>query len=129
MPAMVMLHEDDPKTVILEALGDISDFGVWKNQVLCAVYERPKKTRSGLYLADQTTEEDKFQGKVALVVKLGPDAFVDDDKWSFALKAKVGAWVWFRTSDSLAITVNGKLCRVIDDDKIRGDVPHPDMVW
>lgn len=129
MPAMVMLHEEDPKKVILKAVGEIPDGLVFKNQVLCAVYERPTKTRSGIILADQTKEEDRFQGKVCLVVALGPDAFVDSDAWIFKERAEVGEWVWFRTSDSLSLTVNGKLCRVIDDDKIRGRLPHPDMVW
>ncbi len=129
MPAMAMLHEKDPKEVVLEALGDISDFEVWKNQVLCAVYERPQKTRSGLLLADSTRDEDKFQGKVGLVVKLGPSAFVDDGSWSFQHAAAVGDWVFFRTSDSRAITVNGKLCRLIDDVDIAGRVQDPDQVW
>jgi co-chaperonin GroES (HSP10) len=129
MPAVAMLHEKDAKQVILDALGDIDAFEVWKNQVLCAVYERPEKTRSGIILADTTRDEDKFQGKVCLVVKMGPDAFVDDDNWTFACRAKVGDWVWFKTSDSFSITVNGKLCRVIDDNLIRGSLPEPDMVW
>ena len=129
MPAMPMQHEKDPKDVILDALGDVSEFGVWHNQVLVAVYERPERTRSGIILADTTRDEDKFQGKVGLVVKLGPQAFVDDDKWTFANKANLHDWVWFRAAESYAVTVNGKLCRVVDDNKIRGDLPHPDMVW
>lgn len=129
MPAMVMLHEKDPRQVLLDKLGDVTGFGVTKNQVLCAVYQRPEKTKSGLLLADSTRDEDKFQGKVALVIQLGPRAFVDDAKWTFDWKAAEGDWVWFRTSDSFAITVNGCLCRVIDDDKVGGPVAHPDMVW
>ena len=129
MPAMVMLHEEDPKEVILKAVGEIPDGIVFKNQVLCAVYERPTKTRSGIILADQTKDEDQFQGKVCLVVALGPDAFVDNDDWVFNAKAAVGDWVWFRTSDSLAFRLNGKLCRAVNDTDIRGKLPHPDMVW
>ena len=97
--------------------------------MLCAVYERPEKTKSGIVLADVTREEDQFQGKVCLVVKLGPDAFVDSGSWEFRMKAQVGDWIWFRTSDSFALKINGKLCRVIDDDKIKGTLPDPDMVF
>jgi co-chaperonin GroES (HSP10) len=129
MAAMAMLHQKDPKEVILEALGDVPESIVLNNEVLCAVYERPEQTKSGIYLTDKNRDEDKYQGKVGLVVKLGPKAFVDDDKWSFAYKAQVGDWVWFRPSDGQALTVNGKLCRAVSDTNIRGQIPHPDMVW
>lgn len=131
MPAVVMLHEVDPREDLRKKIGDdLPDDLVWKNQVLCAVYQRPDvKTKSGLYLPDQNRDEDQYQGKVGLVVKMGPDAFVDDDQWSFKEKAAIGDWVWFRPSETLSLTVNGQLCRVVDDDKIRGRVPHPDMVF
>ena len=129
MPAMVMLHEKDPKEVILEKLGDVPSGFVWNNLVLVAVYERPEKTKSGILLSDQTRDEDQFQGKVGLVVQLGPQAFVDSSAWVFDEKAEVGDWVWFRASDSFALKVNGKLCRAIKDNLISGRAPHPDMVY
>ena len=129
MPAMPMFHERKPEQVIKDKLGNIDDFEVWKNQVLCAVYERPEKTKSGIILADNTRDEDRYQGKVALVVKLGPDAFVDDGKWAFKDRAELGDWVFFRLSESRAISVNGKLCRLVDDNKIDGRIQDPDMVW
>lgn len=136
MPSVVMMHEEDPRDALLRKVGELPDDIVWKNQVLCAVYERPDvKTRGGLLLPDSNREEDRFQGKVALIIKLGPDAFVDDEKWTFKHKGVVGDWIWFRTSESHAFTLNtefaskGILCRVIDDDQIRGRLPHPDMIW
>lgn len=129
MPAMAMTHEEDPKDVLWAKFGRDTPQMVTKNQVLCAVYERPERTKSGLYLADNTRDEDKFQGKVAMIVQMGPRAFVDSGDWVFDWKPEVGDWVWFRTADSFSITVNGKLCRVLDDDKIGGPVSSPDMVW
>lgn len=129
MPAMAMWHETDPKECILSALGDLSGFELTKNQVLIGVYERPSKTKSGLHLADITRDEDKFQGKVGMIVKLGPDAFVDDEKWTFSLKLSVGNWVFIRASEGFALTINGKLCRIADDVDVRGRISHPDMVW
>lgn len=129
MPAMVMKHEEDPKDIVLRDLGDISSVEIWKNQVLCAIYERPNKTKSGLFITDSTIDEDKFQGKVALVVALGPDAFVDDDKWTFSSAAALHDWVFFRTAESTAVTVNGKMCRLVLDTDIRGRIQHPDSIW
>ena len=67
MPAMIMDHDVDPKEKLLSELGDLSQVEIFNNQVLVAVYIRPNKTKSGLYLSDKTTDEDRYQGKVGLL--------------------------------------------------------------
>lgn len=130
MPFMIMSHEVDPKQKLLEDLGDISTFEIFNNQILVAVYIRPIKTKSGLYLPDQSREEDKVQGKVGLVVKKGPAAFVDEtSEWFKDISVELHDWVVFRPSDGWSITVNNVLCRIIDDTAIRGKVDMPDRVW
>lgn len=130
MPAMVMEHQVDPRDAKLAEIGDVSNFEVFNNQVLCAVYLRPQKTRSGIYLTDNTTDEDRHQSKVGLVIKMGPDAFKDaEGKWFRDLTIETNDWLVFRPSDGWSITVNGVLCRMIDDADIRGRVQHPDGVW
>lgn len=126
---MAMSHEIDPKDVIWDALGDLSTVEVAQNQMLLAVYERPSKTKSGIYLADTTRDEDKFQGKVGLVVKLGPTAFVDTDKWTFDIKPTLGDWVVIRASDGFALSVNTKLCRLANDVDLKLRIQQPDQVW
>lgn len=129
MPHMVMAHESDPKDILLKEVGDISGFEICNNQVLCAIYIRPQKTRSGIYLTDKTVDEDRYQGKVGLVVRLGPDAFVETEKWAFKTRADVMDWIVFRPSDGWGVTVNGVLCRMLDDVDMRGRISHPDQVW
>lgn len=130
MPFMIMSHEVDPKQKLLEDLGDISPFEIFNNQILVAVYIRPIKTKSGLYLPEQSREEDKVQGKVGLVVKKGPAAFVDEtSEWFKDISVELHDWVVFRPSDGWSITVNNVLCRIIDDTAIRGKVDMPDRVW
>lgn len=130
MPFMIMSHEVDPKQKLLEDLGDISPFEIFNNQILVAVYIRPTKTKSGIYLSDQSREEDKVQGKVGLVVKKGPAAFVDEtSEWFKDISVELHDWVVFRPSDGWSITVNNVLCRIIDDTAIRGKVDMPDRVW
>ncbi len=130
MPFMIMSHEVDPKQKLLDDLGDISPFEIFNNQILVAVYIRPIKTKSGLYLPDQSREEDKVQGKVGLVVKKGPAAFVDEtSEWFKDISVELNDWVVFRPSDGWSITVNNVLCRIIDDTAVRGKVDMPDRVW
>jgi co-chaperonin GroES (HSP10) len=129
MPHMMMSHDEDPKNKLLEDLGDLSEIELFHNQVLLAVYIRPQKTRSGLYLTDKHTDEDRFQSKVGLLVKTGPQAFEQDGNWFSGVDFKDHDWLVFRPSDGWSITVNGVLCRIFDDINIRGRVPHPDAVW
>ena len=69
MPQMAMAHEVDPKEELLTKVGDISGIDVFNNAVLVAIYVRPTKTKSGLYLTDKYTDEDRIQGKAGLVVQ------------------------------------------------------------
>jgi hypothetical protein len=55
MSNIAMLHEKDPKEVLLEQVGDISKIEVFNMQVLVAVYIRPEKTKSGLFLSETRT--------------------------------------------------------------------------
>lgn len=130
MPAMEMMHDTDPRDKILSEIGDLSTFEVFHNDVVVAVYLRPEKTKSGVYLTDKHRDEDRFQSKVGLVVKMGPDAFVDDTgTWFHGVKVRVGDWVWFRPSDGFNLTVNKVLCRALKDTSIRGTIESPDAVW
>jgi len=130
MPAMQMDHAKDPKETLLKEIGDISKMEVFNNQLLVAVYIRPQKTKSGIYLTDKTTEEDRFQSKVGLVLKKGPSAFDDSTgEWFSGMEIEENDWIVFRPSDGWSITVNNVLCRMIDDVNIKGRVDHPDRVW
>jgi co-chaperonin GroES (HSP10) len=130
MSNIAMLHEKDPKEVLLEQVGDISKIDVFNMQVLVAVYIRPEKTKSGIFLSDKARDEDRYQSKVGLIIKKGPTAFVDKDgEWFSGLDIKEGDWIVFRPSDGWNVTVNGTLCRMLDDMSIRATISHPDLVW
>ena len=130
MPFMIMEHATDPKQKLLDDIGDISAFEIFNNQILIAIYVRPQKTKSGILLPDQMRDEDKIQGKVGLVVKKGPAAFVDEtSEWFKDITVNEGDWVVIRPSDGWAITVINVLCRIVDDTAVRGKVDAPDRVW
>ena len=130
MPFMIMDHAVDPKEAILSEVGSLDDVEIFNNQILCAVYIRPTKTKSGLYLSDNTVDEDRNQSKVGLILKKGGSAFEDvGGEWFKDVEFKLNDWVVFRPSDGWSITVNGVLCRILDDVNVRGRIQHPDQVW
>lgn len=130
MPAMTMSHDDDPALLITKKVGNLKDFTIFGNFVLLGVYERPQKTKSGLFLSDQTRGEDKHQGKAGLVLKKGPLAFVSDANYDFkGQDVAEGDWVSIWISDGRPLYVNGQLCRLCEDQHIRLKIPAPDSVY
>ena len=125
-----MEHDGDPKKTLLKQIGSVSNVEIFNNQILCAVYVRPEKTKGGIVLPDQHRSEDKIQGKVGLVVAMGPSAFIDEtNTWFKDVDVDLHDWIIFRPSDGWSVTVNGVLCRILDDTNVRGRVKHPDHVW
>jgi co-chaperonin GroES (HSP10) len=130
MPQMAMLHNEDPADAIWRSIGDLSGVEVPYSQVLLGIYKRPPKTVSGIHLPDQVLDEDRYQGKACLVLKVGPMAFVDTDDVKFGnFKVCVGEWIVIRPSDGWAVSIHGADCRIVNDVAIRLVVKSPDIVW
>jgi hypothetical protein len=126
----------NPADPLWEAAGDLSDYEIFHNLVLVATYIRPEKIGS-IIVTDNRLIEDRFQGKVGLVLKCGPLAFKDD------ASAKFGD-VELRPGDASAKfgdvetelflrdrrTINdGLSCRLIEDTFVRGRVTDPSLIY
>ena len=135
MPFMAMKHDDDPRKGIfdkigMKKIGALSGFELFGNRVLIGIYERPKVTKSGIHLADQTIREDEHQGKAGLVLACGPTAFVSDSNYDFSdQKVEPGDWVAIFVSEGRKIVINGQLCRIVEDQHITLKIPAPDAVF
>lgn len=131
MAVMLMDHQTDPKEKIRAGVGDLSKIRLRRQDLLVGIYKRPERTASGLYLSDGVRKEDDYQGKVGLVLAVGPNCFEDDDKYSFfGFRAEVGDWIVIKPSESWRIDINSKdgHCRVVTDTDVRMVVDTPDMV-
>jgi len=120
----------DPKKAILEHIGDISNEEVLSNAVLVAIYIRPEKTVGGIIRPGSNVQEDLWQGKTGLVLKLGPQAFKDTDHHKFnGYSLKVGDWVAFRINDSWMLEVKNTPCRLVQDINIKMKLSDPSIVF
>ena len=131
MPFMPMSHDDeDPADTIRKKIGSLEGFTLFGNQVLLGVYERPQKTKSGIFISDQTRNEDRHQGKAGLVLLKGPTAFISDANYDFkGQNVDIGDWVAIFVSDGRAITIAGQLARIVEDQYVRLKIPAPDVVF
>jgi len=121
--AVSMKHEKDPCLQILEEIGDLSGFQILNNEVLIAIYRRPEKTRGGIILTPNNLNEDLYQSKAGLVVKIGPSCEFP------TVPIALHDWVIVRPSDTYALEVNFVSCRLTQDKFIRVKVATPGMVW
>lgn len=135
----------DSKQALIDSAGPLTDYEVFHNLVLVATYIRPTrkiKTNEGklveLHLSDKALEEDRFQGKMGLVLKCGPMAFKDDAHVRFGgVKIEPHDWVLFRPSDGIELFIkdhmglknDGLSCRLIEDTLIKGRVTDPALIY
>lgn len=115
---------------IKESLGDLSGLSIMHNQILVGIWMRPEKTAGGIILTEKTVDEDKWQGKVGLVMAKGPLAFINDGANDFhGQDVEVGDWVIYRVSDGFSIDINGTHCRLLEDVHIKGRVSDPTVIY
>lgn len=117
------------KKAHLAALGSYTD-EVFHSQILCMTYVQPERTAGGIILTHKSQDEDRFQGKIALVIAMGPGAFKDDAIAKFhGQKIKVHDWVLARPSDGLEFFYNGCTVRLFQDVDIRMRIADPSKFW
>lgn len=132
MSVMQMQHYVDPVEEIQERIGDLSEIIVPFNKLLVGIYMRPNLTKSGIVLPDQVRDEDRYQGKAGVILKMGPMAFKDDDHVKFhGLNPDVGDWIAFRPSNGMKIDIRSKdgHCILLSDTQVELVIPAPDMVF
>lgn len=106
------------------------------NRVLVMQWIRDKV--GSLIASSQTQKEDEWQGKVGLVLKVGPAAFVDDPEVGakfYGFKCEPGQWVLFSNSDgeNFGYLPKGKhtpiIMKILREGEISMVIPRPDFAW
>lgn len=131
---MQMTHDIPAAKAIMDALGGAHDgYDVFGADVLVAVYTRPEKTKGGIILTDNVKGEDRYQGKIGLVLKTGPLVNSDLNPWFNGALPKAGDWVVLRVGDTYTFDLHGPKdkvpCRTVEAKQLRGRVTAPDTIW
>jgi hypothetical protein len=126
-----MEHKTDPRQELLNKF-NVDSVSVVGPNILMAIYIRSKKTKGGILLADSTINEDIYQGKVGLILKMGPQPYSKEEhEWFGDIKPQIGDWVVYRSSDSFPLNLFERdgHCRIMDRANIKLIVPEPDIIW
>lgn len=126
-------HANDPRTELMMRMKPvIQSINPMGARVLVAVYkpDDDAKTKSGLILVSKTTDEYRWQGKVGLVLALGPIAFTEDATHTWGDRIpKVGDWVCFNIGDTRSADTSVGMVRFIEDTEVLAIVSDPDAVY
>ncbi len=128
------VHEVDPKTSLMDKYSEIiKDVPIYGASVLVAIYRRPEKTKGGIIVTSGNLDEDLYQGKVGLVIKIGPYPPDEDDlKYFNGKPPQIGDWVVFKASNGTSFGLLDRKgdCRFLKERRdIWMTIPDPDMVW
>lgn len=128
--AIPMVHDADPRAVILEeCAAHMQGVTILGARVLVGVYVPPEATKGGIILTTNSRTESNYQGKVGLVLALGPIAFQDDQTHRFGeIKPKVGDWIVFNVGDTFGLELGKRRARNIEDVDVHMIITDPDSI-
>ena len=83
------------------------------------------KTKSGIHLTDETVQESQLTTNICKVLKIGPDAYKDKDKFPTGPWCKEDDWVLITRYAGSRIRIDGGELRIINDDEILAVIDDP----
>ena len=83
------------------------------------------KTKSGIILTDETVAESQITTNICKVLKVGPDAYKDKDKFPTGPWCKTDEWVLITRYAGSRIRIDGGELRIINDDEILAVIEDP----
>ena len=83
------------------------------------------KTKGGVLLTDETVTESQVTTNICKVLKMGPEAYKDKEKFPSGPWCKEGDWVLITRYAGSRIRIDGGELRIINDDEILAVVDDP----
>ena len=93
--------------------------------ILCAIPEVEKMYDSGIAKAGETMHIEEVLTTVLFVVDLGPDCYLNKDKFPSGPWCKIGDFVLVRPNSGSRLVIHGREFRMINDDTVEGTVDDP----
>ena len=97
-------------------------------RILILPHQGKGKTKGGVILSDKTVEETQIATNVGLVLKVGPDAYNDADRYPNGPWCKKDDWVIFAKYAGSRLNIEGGELRLLNDDEILGVVEDPESI-
>ena len=94
-------------------------------RILIAIPAIDEKTEGGVYMPDQLKSREETASIIGFVLKVGAEAYVDENRFPNGPWCKEGDFVIFRSYSGTRFKVGGKEFRLINDDTVEAVVDDP----
>ena len=97
-------------------------------RILVLPYQGTGKTKGGVLLADETVEMHQVATVCGYVLRVGPDAYKDKDKFPEGSWCKEKEWVIFGRYAGSRLKIEGGEIRLLNDDEILATISNPEDI-
>ena len=116
----------DPEAIGGSLLERMPDPTGWR--LLILPYRGKGKTDGGIYLPDKVVEEQTVSTQVGYVLKVGPLAYGDAEKFPSGPWCEQGNWVMFARYAGSRFRIDGGEVRILNDDEILARIKEPEDI-
>lgn len=93
--------------------------------LLIAIPEVEEKTSGGIIRPDDLVAKEKTASIFGLVVRIGPEAYKDSDKFPDGPWCQEGDFIIFRSYSGTRLKIDGQEFRLINDDTVEAVIEDP----
>ena len=115
----------DPEN-IKDQVSQLPEPSGWRLLVL--TFTRKEKTKGGILIAQESLDKLRVATNCGYVLKMGPLAYYDREKFSTGPWCKKGDWVIFARYAGSRLPIEGGEVRLLNDDEVLGTIKDPGSV-
>jgi len=97
-------------------------------RLLVLPFKMKEKTKGGILITDDVVERAQVASTCGLVLKVGPDAYKDKERYPEGPWCKKGTWVVFARYAGSRLPIEGGEVRILNDDEVLGTIKDPESV-
>ena len=94
-------------------------------KLLIAIPPKEEKTEGGILLPEDTRRREEAASITGMILKIGPDAYTDQERFPSGAWWKEGDWIVMRSYTGTRIEVHAQEFRIINDDSVEAIVEDP----
>ena len=97
-------------------------------RLLVLPFTPKEKTSGGLIIAQESLDRLRIATNCGYVLKIGPLAYFDKEKYPTGPWCKKGDWIIFARYAGSRLPIEGGEVRILNDDEVLGTIPDPESV-
>ena len=97
-------------------------------RLLVLPFTPKEKTKGGILIAQESLEKLRIATNCGYVLKVGPLAYYDKEKYPTGPWCKKGDWVIFARYAGSRLPIDGGEVRLLNDDEVLGTIGDPESV-